>query len=44
MKGKIIYSDIISTSDGNRYSFSLNDIVNLEGKDSNNLINCEVDF
>ena len=44
MKGKILDNNIISGEDGNRYSFSPNDIVNLEGKSTNNLTNCEVDF
>lgn len=44
MKGKILGSGLISGEDGNRYSFSLEDIQNLGSKDENALVNCEVDF
>lgn len=44
MKGKILGLGIISGEDGNRYSFSLEDIQNLGSKDENALVNCEVDF
>lgn len=44
MKGKILALGIIRGEDGNRYSFSLEDIQNLGSKDENSLINCEVDF
>ena len=44
MTGKILGNGFISGSDGNRYHFTSNEIVNLEGRDIDKLSGAEVDF
>lgn len=44
MKGKVLALGLISGEDGNRYTFEVNDIVNLEDRNPQNLTGCEVDF
>lgn len=44
MKGKILGASTISGEDGKRYSFSLNDVRNLEGRSESELVGYEVDF
>ena len=44
MKGKILGLGAISGDDGNRYTFEISDVANLEGRSVENLTGCEVDF
>ena len=44
MKGKILGLGAISGDDGNRYTFEISDVSNLEGRSVENLTGCEVDF
>ena len=44
MQGKILADGLISGNDGKRYTFTPSDLKNAEGKGSNSLIGCEVDF
>ncbi|EMZ38562.1 hypothetical protein [Helicobacter bilis] len=44
MQGKILGLGVIRGDDGNRYSFSLDDIANLSGYNSRNLAGYQVDF
>lgn len=44
MRGKILGIGIISGDDGNRYKFGIEEIQNLEGRSSEMLVGCEVDF
>lgn len=44
MQGKILGLGVIRGDDGNRYSFSLDDIANLSGYNSRNLARYQVDF
>lgn len=44
MQGKILADNLIGGNDGNRYSFSLENVRNLNNKTINDIINAEVDF
>ena len=44
MQGKILADNLIGGNDGNRYSFSLENVRNLANKTINDIINAEVDF
>ncbi|MCI7412028.1 2-amino-4-hydroxy-6-hydroxymethyldihydropteridine pyrophosphokinase [Helicobacter bilis] len=44
MKGKVLTPSLISGEDGNRYTFEISDVSNLEGRSVENLTGCEVDF
>ena len=44
MKGKVLAPSLISGEDGNRYTFEISDVSNLEGRSMEHLTGCEVDF
>ena len=44
MKGKVLAPSLISGEDGNRYTFEISDVSNLEGRSMESLTGCEVDF
>ena len=44
MKGTILAQGVISANDGNRYTYDISEIKNLDGKDPNNLKTAQVDF
>ncbi|EPZ1800835.1 hypothetical protein ACXK18_001711 [Campylobacter upsaliensis] len=44
MQGKILADGLIGANDGNRYSFSIQDVKNLGSKTMSDVVNAEVDF
>ncbi|HEC1563718.1 TPA: hypothetical protein R1X56_001523 [Campylobacter upsaliensis] len=44
MQGKILADGLIGANDGNRYSFSVQDVRNLGSKTMSDVVNAEVDF